>query len=207
VRVRVKICGITRVEDALSAADAGADAIGLVFAPSPRRVSVEAARRIVSSLPPLVCAVGVFVDATAEELRKAVAAAGLHAVQLHGEETPEYAAGLAPLSVIKAIRVGSPDDVSLARAYESAAIMLDSKSSRGRGGTGETFAWEYARDLASERRVIISGGLKTANVAEAIAKARPWAVDVSTGVERSPGIKDAAEIRAFIAEVRRVSND
>jgi phosphoribosylanthranilate isomerase len=205
VRVRVKICGITNVEDALAAADAGADAIGLVFAESPRRVTLETARRIVSALLPFVCPVGVFVDAPGEEVIWTAGEAGLHCVQLHGDESPDYVRALGAVSVIKAIRAGSREDARRADDYAS-VILLDTASERAAGGTGETFPWEYAEEIARERPIILGGGLTSGNVAEAIRQVRPWAVDVSSGVERAKGLKDAAEIRRFIESVRRVED-
>lgn len=204
MRVRVKICGITRVEDALTAVTAGAHAIGLVFADSPRQVTLETARHIVSVLPPFVCAVGVFVDATKAKVLKTVDAVGLHCVQLHGKETPRFVKSMGNLSVIKAIRIKKPGDADAASSFEC-AIMLDSASRKAAGGTGETFPWEYARPLALRRPVILAGGLTPENVADALAAIPAWAVDVSSGVELSKGVKDANRIRAFVRNVRRAS--
>jgi len=208
MRVRVKICGITSAHDALVAATAGADAIGLVFAESPRRVSIETARRIVASLPPFVCPVGVFVDAELEEVESTAAAAGLGAVQLHGEEAPAYVKALESkgMRVIKAIHVGSREDASRAGLY-NATIMFDARSSRAAGGTGEVFPWEYAVEIAQRRPVILSGGLTAENVGEALKAVPAWAVDVSSGVEASRGLKDAEKIRRFIEAVGRASDE
>jgi phosphoribosylanthranilate isomerase len=202
MRVRVKICGITSARDALVAATAGADAIGLVFAESPRKVSIETARRIVSSLPPFVCPVGVFVDAELDEVESTAAAVRLGAVQLHGEEAPAYVKALEAkgVRVIKAIRVGTREDASRADLYDS-GIMFDARSSRAAGGTGETFPWEYAVELARRRPVILSGGLTPENVEKALKAVPAWAVDVSSGVEASKGTKDAEKIRRFIEAV------
>ncbi len=206
MKVRVKICGITRVEDALPAARAGADAIGLVFAASPRRVTVAEAAEVVSHLPSFVCPVGVFVDADVEEVKDTAARAGLHCVQLHGGESPEYLARLGGLSVIKAIRVRDAGDVKAAAAYESAAVLLDTASSLAAGGTGETFPWRYAAGLAAERPVILAGGLNADNVVEAIRTAHPWAVDVSSGVEERAGVKSAEKVREFVRRVWSVED-
>jgi len=202
MRVRVKVCGITRVEDALAAAAAGADAIGLVFAESPRKVSLETARLIVSVLPPFVCAVGVFVDATKARILKTIDAVGLHCVQLHGKESPRFVSSLGNVNVIKAIGIKTPEDVEKAGAY-NVPILLDTASRRAAGGTGETFPWEYASELAAKRPIILAGGLTPDNVAEALLKARAWGVDVSSGVESAKGIKDARKIQIFIRNVGR----
>ena len=204
MRVRIKVCGITRVEDALAAASAGADAIGLVFAESPRKVSIETARLIVSVLPPFVSAVGVFVDATKARILKTVDAVGLHCVQLHGKETPRLVKSLGNLSVIKAIGIKKPEDVDKANEYDC-AILLDTASRRAAGGTGETFPWEYASKIALKRPIILAGGLTSENVADALAKAPAWGVDVSSGVEYDKGLKDARKISLFIRNVRRAS--
>ena len=206
MRVRIKICGVTRVEDALAAAHLGADAVGLVFAESPRRVTVDQAAEIVRSLPSFVCPVGVFVDARCEEVLETARAVGLHCVQLAGSEAPGYLEGLAGLSVIKVIHVGTAQDVGAAGDYQDAAILLDTVSRGAAGGTGESFPWEYALDLAAARPVILAGGLGPGNVTEAVSKVRPWAVDVSSGVEASPGVKDSEKMREFVAAARSIDH-
>lgn len=198
MRVRVKICGITRAEDALAAVECGADAIGLVFADSPRRITPEEAAEITRSLPAFVCPVGVFVDADVDEVRRTAADAGLHAVQLAGRETPEYVRGLDGVDVIKCIHVAGSDDIARTAEYEGCDILLDTASPRAAGGTGEVFPWEFAVELAARRRIILAGGLRPDNVADAVRRVRPWAVDVSSGVESRPGIKDAGKIRRFV---------
>lgn len=207
MRVRVKICGITSTRDAIVAAQAGADAIGIVFAPSPRRVSVDKAREIVLSLPPMITAVGVFVDAPLEEVTATAGDVGLHTVQLHGSESPEYISRLGGLSVLKAIRIASEDDVKAAEDYGEAAILLDTKSPQGAGGTGETFPWEYARGIARQRPVVLAGGLCPDNVAEAIRAVHPWGIDVSSGVEKEPGVKDPDKVREFIDRAGRAEDE
>jgi len=202
MRVRVKICGVTGVEDAVLAAEAGADAIGLVFAESPRKVTLDNARRIISFLPPFVCAVGVFVDAPRDEVLGTAGAVGLHAVQLHGNESPEYAASLGGLGVIKSVRVASPEDVLRAELYRT-AVLFDTASERFAGGSGETFPWEYVAGAALERPVILAGGLTPESVARALSVVRAWGVDVSSGVESGKGVKDPRKIRLFIENVRR----
>lgn len=198
MRTRVKICGITNVEDALFAAECGADAIGLVFARSPRQVEPGIAAGIVRALPPYVCAVGVFVDAQLESVKAIARAVGLHAVQLHGSENAAYAAELGPLEVIKGIRVASAEDIRAADNFPGHGILLDSFSAKAAGGTGEIFFWDYARDIAAKRPIILAGGLRVENVLDAIRAVKPWGVDVSSGVESAPGRKDRAKVAEFI---------
>jgi phosphoribosylanthranilate isomerase len=199
----VKICGITRVEDGLAAARAGAHAIGLVFHPaSPRLVGIERAREIVSSLPPFVTAVGLFVDAPAEEVRRVLAAVPLQMLQFHGAERPEYCSKF-PLPWIKAVRVRAGVDLlQYAARYRGAkGLLLDAFVDGEPGGTGSRFDWALIpSDLPLP--VVLAGGLTVDNVAEAIRRVRPWAVDVSSGVEREKGIKDAATIAAFVRGAR-----
>jgi len=214
MRVRAKICGITRPEWACAAADAGADAIGLVFAESPRRVTAKQAAEIVRALPPWVTPVGVFVDETAETIRQVAAAVGLGAVQLHGDEPPEILGELAPLKTIKVFRIGSDADLAAARAWRDAAArlgvgpdayMADARVAGGpKGGTGRPADWASAARLADEgfRPLILAGGLAPENVAEAIRAVRPWGVDGSSALESEPGCKDMDRVRAFIRKVQ-----
>jgi len=199
MRTRVKICGVTRIEDAIAAARLGADAIGLVFyASSPRCVSPEAAAQIVAALPPFVTAVGLFVDADPGEIRAIVQKAQLDLVQYHGEESPETCASIG-LPYIKAIRMRPGTDVCAAanRYREARAILLDAYHADLRGGTGTEFDWDAVpRNVALP--LILAGGLTPDNVTRAIAQIRPYAVDVSSGVEQTKGIKDAQRMEAFI---------
>ncbi len=202
---RVKICGITRIEDALCVAKQGADAIGLVFyAPSPRAVGIQQAANIVVALPPFISTVGLFVDADADFVREVLAGVSLDLLQFHGDETPEYCEQF-DKPYMKAIRMR--DDVSLESsvlAYESAnALLLDSYQPGVPGGTGNTFDWGRIPDKM-QKPIVLAGGLNASNVAEAIRQTSPYAVDISGGVEVSKGIKDAAKIAAFINEVKRV---
>jgi phosphoribosylanthranilate isomerase len=201
--IRIKICGIQDEAAALAAADAGADAIGLVFAPSRRQVSLDQARRIVASLPPFVARVGVFVDAPLDRVRAAVDRVRLDAVQLHGDEPPEYCAAIRDqdVPVIKAVQVAGSLDVEALRALPVCAVLLDTHRPGRRGGTGETFDWQAAVPVAQAMRVILSGGLTPANVVAAIAMVQPYGVDVSSGVE-TDARKDPAKIRAFVASAR-----
>lgn len=204
--VRSKICGITRVEDALAAVEAGADAIGLVFyAKSPRAVSVAQAREILGALPPFVTSVGLFVDASRCELQDILDAVPLDLLQFHGNETPEACSGH-HRPWIKALRVRPGDDLEAAcQRYAGArGLLLDAYVAGVPGGTGETFDWSLIPAHLS-KPVILAGGLSAANVGQAIAQVRPYGVDVSGGVELHKGIKDAARIQAFMAAVRAAS--
>ena len=202
---RVKICGITRVEDALAAAHSGADAIGLVFFQhSPRHVSIELAAQLVAALPPFVSVVGLFVNAEAEFVRTVLERVPLDLLQLHGDETPEYC-GQFGKPYLKAIRVKKGVDLlqCAARFHSAKGLLLDAHVEGIAGGTGATFDWA----LIPHRLplpVILSGGLAAENVAAAIKQVRPYAVDVSSGVEAGKGIKDAAKVAAFINEVKQI---
>jgi len=197
-----KICGITNVEDALAATAAGASAIGLVFAPSPRRVTARKACEIASALPPFITRVGLFVNENLQTIRSTVAQVGLEAVQLHGDESPEFAEALRPLRIIKAVRVAGREDVRIAERYSGCAILFDAKSSQARGGTGTRFDLDLIVNVTYLDRVIVAGGLNPENVAAVVEKVRPYAVDVSSGVEMSPGRKDPDKLRRFMQAVR-----
>ena len=202
---RIKICGITTPEDALAAADLGAAAIGILFWPaSPRFVERDRARAIVRALPPLVSAVGVFVN-QASEAAAIAADVGLSAVQFHGDETPEsYRQFRVP--VIKAVGVRDASALEQADAVPATAtVLLDAADRDKRGGTGRTVDWTIAAAIARRRRTILSGGLSPANAAAAIAAVQPYAIDVSSGVEAAPGRKDHAKLRALFAAVAAAS--
>ncbi len=207
-RVRIKICGITTPDDGVMAAAAGADAVGLVFWPkSPRFIDAAQARAIARVLPPLVLRVGVFVDPSPEAISEAVEAGGLDLLQLHGNESPDVFDAL-PRRALKAIRVGAGFDLERALTYEgrAAGLLVDTQSSGAPGGTGETFDWSLIRELRRRTSFLaLAGGLVPGNVGRAIAAVRPDAVDVSSGVERAPGRKDAEKVRAFIAAVREAA--
>jgi phosphoribosylanthranilate isomerase len=198
----VKVCGITRREDAVLAASLGATRIGLVFwSRSPRAVTPEAARHIVSALPAGVQAVGVFVNAGPAEVRSVVHEAGLTAVQLHGDEAVEDFAAV-DADIIKAIAVSPDLDAhSVSSLPPHVTVLLDAHDPVRRGGTGTTIDWSVAADIARRRPTILSGGLNADNVGEAIARVRPHMIDVSSGVESAPGIKDPARLRAFFARI------
>lgn len=202
--VRSKICGITRIEDALAAAEAGADAIGLVFyAKSPRAVDVRQAREIVRALPPFVTTVGLFVNASRCELNEILEVVPLDLLQFHGDETPADCEGY-HRPWIKALRVRPGDDLEAACTLYSGArgILLDTYVAGVPGGTGEAFDWSLVPEKLS-KPIILAGGLSAGNVAAAIAQVHPYAVDVSGGVEQAKGIKDAALIEAFIKAVKQ----
>ena len=204
--MRIKICGITRVEDALRAAEAGADAIGLVsYDKSPRAVTVQQARLILAALPPFVTTVGLFVNSKRFELNEILEAVHLDMLQFHGDESPSECEGY-HRPYLKALRVKAGDDIqSQIDLFPTAAgILLDTFVAGVPGGTGEKFDWSLVPSNPS-KPIILAGGLSVANVGAAITQVRPYAVDVSGGVECSKGIKDADKIRAFIAACKQVS--
>ena len=197
----VKVCGVTRLDDARAAVDAGASAIGFVFWPnSPRFVDPYRARAIAGKLPPFVTAVGLFVNQSVGYVNGVASLVRLGAVQLHGDETPDFAASIAA-PVIKALPVervgGWPDGTTL---------LLDAHDPVKRGGTGRVIDWSAAAAVATRRRVLLAGGLTPENIADAIAHVRPFGVDVSSGVERAPGIKDHARIRALFEAIHGISH-
>lgn len=201
--VRSKICGITRVDDALTAAKAGADAIGLVFyAKSPRAVDVRQAREIVAALPPFVTTVGLFVNASRCEINEILDAVPLDMLQFHGDETPAQCEGF-HRPWFKALRVGNGEDIEtqVARYANASGILLDTFVAGVPGGTGERFDWSLI-PAALAKPLILAGGLTAENVQQAIAQVRPYAVDVSGGVEASKGVKDASKVMAFVGRVR-----
>lgn len=201
--MRVKICGITNLEDARLAAELGAQALGFIFYPkSPRSIKPEAARQIIAHLPPLVLSVGVFVNEAAALVLEVAEMVRLDWVQLHGEEPPEYCRFLYR-NVMKAIRVQDQSSLEQMQRYQGSvrAFLLDTYTSGPRGGTGESFDWSLARQAREYGPVVLAGGLRPENVAAAIREASPLAVDVASGVEASPGKKDPARLRAFFQAV------
>lgn len=201
--VRVKICGITRVEDALAAAAAGADAIGLVFyAKSPRAVDIEQAREILAALPPFVTTVGLFVNAERSELERILASVPLDLLQFHGDESVQQCEAFGR-PYIKALRVKAGDDIAaqVARYPSAQGILLDAYVEGVPGGTGEAFDWSLIPQALS-KPLILAGGLRPDNVADAVSRVRPYAVDVSGGVEASKGVKDVEKVGAFIRAAR-----
>ncbi|WP_165855238.1 phosphoribosylanthranilate isomerase [Marinobacter sp. JSM 1782161] len=205
MRTRIKICGLTRPDQAASAVEAGADAIGVVFyPPSPRSVDIGPAREILAALPPFVETVGLFVNPEADWVRRVLDETGISLLQFHGDEHPAFCQQFGR-RWIKAVRVRAREDIESAyeRFSEASGLLVDAYDPNRYGGTGQTFDWA----LIPENRpkpLILAGGLNSANVAAAVAAVRPWAVDVSGGVESDKGIKDPARVIEFIREVNRV---
>jgi phosphoribosylanthranilate isomerase len=200
----VKICGVTRPEDARLAAALGATGIGLVFWPaSPRAVTMAQAEAVAAAVPAGVLTIGVFVDATRDEIAAVMRRVPLGAVQLHGGETPAFVESL-PWPVIKAVAVPSEGPLPDLTPWAGVRVLIDAHDPVRRGGTGRMVDWARAAALAATRPVILAGGLRPETVAEAIARVRPAGIDVSSGVERAPGIKDEARLRALFDAVREV---
>jgi phosphoribosylanthranilate isomerase len=196
----VKVCGITKPADAHLAVDAGADAIGLVFAESPRRVSVEEARRIAAALPENVLKVGVFVDADPEKMLRIAREVGLDLVQLHGDETPETVTAVrdAGVKVMKALRVRDAASLEALEGYEADLYLLDAYSEIARGGTGESFDWGVAKSMRGRDNIVVAGGLGPENVREAVELFEPYGVDASSSLEDEPGKKNDERVRRFV---------
>lgn len=203
--VRIKICGITNLEDALAAVDAGAHALGFMFyEASPRVLTPRAVAEIIRALPPFVAKVGVFVNPTREGVIQAIAGCGLDTLQFHGDETPEFCLGFG-LKTIKAFRIRGAESLQALAAFPTDAWLLDSFVAGQLGGTGAQFNWEWAAEAArtARRRIILAGGLTPENVARAVRQVRPYGVDVSSGVESKPGKKDPQKMKSFIAAAGR----
>ena len=202
--VFTKVCGITNPGDARVAADAGADAIGLIFAESPRRVSVEEARKASIALPDDVMKVGVFVNAEAGEVLEIAREVGLDIAQLHGDETPETVAAIhgGGLAVMKALRVRNADALAEIERYEAELYLLDAWSAELRGGTGERFDWGLAKSLRGRDNIVVSGGLTPENVRDAIEFFEPYGVDASSSLEDVPGKKNHERVRRFVSAAK-----
>ncbi len=200
----VKVCGITNPEDARVAADASADAIGLLFAESSRRVSVERAREIVAALPDGVLKVGVFVNESSAEILRIAGEVGLDIAQLHGDETPEKAAEVRDggLGVMKALRVRDAGMLAEMELYDVDLFLLDAYSDRARGGTGERFDWGLAKSLKDRDNIVVSGGLGPDNVREAVEFFEPYGVDASSSLEDAPGRKNHERVRRFVSAAK-----
>ncbi len=199
--VRIKICGITNKEDALAAAHLGADALGFIFAPSPRKILAERAREIIKALPPFIKTVGVFADEDPERVSSIAAMCGLDVLQLHGSESVDYCSSF-DRRVIKTVRLRSRDDLENLSKYVNVvdALLLDTYVANKLGGTGITFDWKLAVEARRYGRIILAGGLNPENVAAAISMVKPYAVDASSGLEQSPGVKDHEKMAQFIRE-------
>ncbi len=202
--VKVKICGITRSDDAIFACDYGADALGFVFYnKSPRYITPERAGSIIKKLPPSIEKVGVFVNESPDRINNIIENTGLTTVQLHGEELPEFMKAIkAP--VIRAVRIRDKDDIKIMVQYSVTAFLLDSFT-QNYGGSGRRFDWDIAIEAKKFGRIILSGGLTPENVAEAIRIVQPWGVDVSSGVELKPGVKDREKVREFIKNAKLIN--
>jgi phosphoribosylanthranilate isomerase len=199
---KIKICGITNIDDALQACACGADALGFVFyGKSPRCVTPEAAKAIIAAMPAFVVTVGLFVNESPARVREIAAECGLDVIQLHGDEGPADC-DFAPRRVIKALRVKDAASLADHASFNISALLLDAWVADAYGGTGHSFNWELAAAIARQRRVILAGGLTPENVADAIRAVQPYAVDVSSGVEATPGKKDPAKVAAFIRAAR-----
>jgi phosphoribosylanthranilate isomerase len=203
----VKICGITNLDDALAAVEAGADALGFNFyKPSPRYITPQHAREIVEQLPNSILMVGVFVNEEAKTVRGIADEADLRALQLHGDESPEYCRGLAEYFVIKTFAVSDTFDIQAAHAYKVDALLLDTKHNNLRGGTGRVFDWSIAEEVAPTiPKLFLAGGLSPENVENAVEIVRPYAVDACSALEDRPGKKNHERMRVFINTVRGVA--
>ncbi len=203
MKVRVKICGITTIEDAEAAVSFGADAIGFIFYDkSPRFVSPEIAGEIIDHLPPFITRVGVFVNPTKDLVRETIDSIGLDRVQLHGNESPAFCQAYGD-RVIKAVQIKDADTLTLLEKYRVKTFLLDSYAPDSYGGTGQTFDWEWAVKAKEYGQIILSGGLNPENISEAIRIVTPYGVDISSGVEESPGKKDHKKIERLMDAIRR----
>jgi len=207
--VRVKICGITNREDAWAAVDLGAHALGFIFAPSPRKVTPQAARTIIGTLPPFIQTVGVFVDEDPQAVQDIMGYCDLDLIQLHGNESPEYCRQLMPYS-IKAFRIKDEASLLSLRSFEGhiKAQLWDTYQRGLKGGTGKTFAWQLALKAGKMTPpVILSGGLKPSNVARAVSTVKPYAVDVNSGIEAHPGKKDIDLMTRFMQTIHNINKE
>ena len=202
-RIKVKICGTTSLKDAFLAVESGADAIGFIFYKmSPRNISQKEAKEIILQLPPFIETVGVFVNETSDKINRIAEQCKLNSIQLHGEESPALCRRV-KRKVIKAFRVKNADSLKRIASYDVSGFLLDSYNDGSKGGTGQVFDWNLALRVKKQGPVILAGGLNPYNVFTAIHRVKPYGVDVCSGVENSPGIKDHEKIRAFIKSVRR----
>jgi phosphoribosylanthranilate isomerase len=198
---KIKICGLTNLRDARLASELGADAVGFVFAESPRKVSPEVVQKMIESLPPFITKVGVFADERADIVKRIYHFCGLNVVQLHGNESEAYVSSL-PLPLIRTYRVRDDTVLDRIRNDKPAYFLLETYDETSLGGTGKRFDWDIGARAARLGNVILAGGLRASNVREALETAGPYGVDVSSGVEGRPGKKDPAKLREFIQEVR-----
>jgi len=201
--VRVKVCGVTTVEQAVACVELGVDAIGVNLVPaSPRRVDEAAARAIAQAVGDRTLVVAVIADLPVDAMRALLQRTGAGCIQLHGAESPDDVAAVLP-HAYKAVGIAGPEDVARAEAMPGDYVMVDAKVPGSLGGTGHTFDWSLVAGLAKTRRLVLAGGLRPENVAAAVAAVGPWCVDVASGVESSPGVKDMGKVEAFLREARR----
>ncbi len=205
--VRVKICGITNTEDAVMAIEAGADALGFVFhGKSPRFITPDNAAEIIRKLPPFVTTVGLFVNPDIGFVNSTADSCGIDIIQLHGDETADFCSRV-NRRVVKVFRIRNEESLSSIKDYRVAGFLLDAYSPEAYGGTGKTFNWDIARDAKKYGPVILAGGLSPENVRQAIERVKPYAVDVSSGVEAAPGRKDPGKVREFIKMAKGVGRN
>jgi phosphoribosylanthranilate isomerase len=205
--MKVKICGITNMEDALLAAELGADALGFIFVKtSPRHIRPSAARKIIQELPPFVTPVGVVADAEHDEILELIDETGISCVQLHGNESPKQLAKF-PVPVYKSFRVDKEFNLETLQRYKGSAYLLDTYVDGTLGGTGKTFDWDIAVKAKAYGRIILAGGLTPENIAEAVKKVQPYAVDVNSGVESAPGKKDGNKLEWLFKAIRLLQNE
>ena len=201
-QIKVKICGMTQLKDAEFAVEQGADAVGFIFyKKSPRAVTMKTVKEIIAKLPPLVDTVGVFVNESADRVNKIADYCGLDLVQLHGEESPAFCRKIRR-RVIKAFRVKDLQSIKQLEKYPVSGFLLDTFSDNLHGGTGKTFDWNLALPAKKIGPVILAGGLTPRNIRQAVSQVRPYGVDVCSGVEKSPGVKDLEKVRAFLKNIR-----
>ena len=201
-QVKIKICGMTQLKDALFAIEQGADAVGFIFyKKSPRSTTMKTVRDIILKLPPLAGTVGVFVDETVERVNKVADYCGLDMVQLHGDESPAFCRKI-HRRVIKAFRVKDFQSLKKLQKYSVSGFLLDTFSDDLHGGTGKTFDWNLVLPAKKIGPVILAGGLTPSNIRQAVSQTRPYGVDVCSGVEKSPGVKDPEKVRAFLTNIR-----
>ena len=199
--VKVKVCGITNLEDAQLACRLGADALGFIFfKKSPRFVTPATAKSIIDSLPPFVDTVGVFVNALLSEINQILKTVPLKLIQLHGDESPDYCQKIS-LPALKVFRVKNGFDLSILKKYKASGFLLDTYHDQSYGGSGETFNWNIAKEAKKYGPIVVSGGLNPKNVRKAVEFVRPYAVDVCSGVEAKPGKKDSEKLKAFFQEI------
>jgi phosphoribosylanthranilate isomerase len=200
---QIKICGITRIEDALCAAESGADAVGFIFhKASPRYIAPWRAQEIIAAMPAVLVTVGVFVNRDAEEVARTVDMCGLDLIQLHGDESPEYCRRFPPERVLKAVFPRVPEELPALDAYEVRAFLVDARDAGRYGGTGKRADWELAARLGKSHPLILAGGLDIRNIGEALSAIAPGAVDINSGCERTPGIKDHDRMKRIIGLIR-----